>query len=77
MLPNGRNLVNIYFYGMLPIVMTRKNPAAVALGRRTSAAKKASSTKNAAKATRARMRLTPDERSAQAKRAAEARWAKP
>jgi hypothetical protein len=57
--------------------MTKKNPHAVALGRRRSAKKAASSARNARKATRTRMiTLTPEERSAQAKRAASVRWGK-
>lgn len=62
--------------GMLPTVMA-KNRAAVALGRITTPKKAASSAKNARKATRARLRnLTPEQRSAQAKAAAAARWQK-
>ena len=54
-----------------------KNRAAVALGRIKTPKKSASSAKNAAKATKARMRhLTPDERSEQARKAVQARWAK-
>jgi hypothetical protein len=57
--------------------MTKKNPHAVALGRRRSAKKAAASARNARKATRARMiTLSPEERSAQAKRAASVRWGK-
>lgn len=57
--------------------MARKNPAAVALGRIKTAKKAAASAKNARKATRARLKAqTPEERSAQAKRAAAARWKK-
>lgn len=56
--------------------MTRKNPAAVALGRMTSAKKAKSSATNARKATKARMALTEDQRTAQAKKAAAARWGK-
>lgn len=62
---------------MLPNVMSRKNPAAVALGRITSAKKAAASAANAKKATRARLKAqSPDERSEQARIAAQARWKK-
>lgn len=53
-----------------------KNPAAVALGRLTSAKKAAASAKNAKKATAARMKRTPKERQDQARAAALARWKK-
>ena len=63
---------------MLPIGMTKKNPAAVALGRRKTPKKAASSAKNARRATNVRMAtLSPDERSEQARRAAQARWKTP
>jgi hypothetical protein len=55
---------------------TSRSKAAAAMGRAKTPAKAAAARKNAAKATRARMRLTPDERSVQAKAAAEARWGK-
>lgn len=58
---------------MLPSDMM-KHPAAVALGSMTSAKKRASSAKNAKKATKARMRLTPEQRQEQARKAAKARW---
>jgi hypothetical protein len=60
---------------MLPSVMS-KHPAAVALGKRTSAKKAVSSARNARKATKARMALTPEQRAEQARKAAAARWAK-
>jgi hypothetical protein len=57
--------------------MSKKNPAAVALGRIKTAKKTAASRKNITRATRARVaRQTPEERSEQARRAVEARWAK-
>jgi hypothetical protein len=56
--------------------MSRKNPAAVALGRMKTPKKAVSSAKNAKKATRARMKLTEAERTAQARKAALARWGK-
>jgi len=57
--------------------MVKKNPAAVALGKMKSAKKAASSAKNAAKATKARLKQqTPEGRAEQAKKAAEARWGK-
>jgi hypothetical protein len=60
---------------MLPTVVTKKNPAAVALGRRKSAKKAAASAKNARRATRIRMTtFSPQERSEQAKQAALTRW---
>lgn len=58
---------------MLPTDMT-KNRAAVALGRIKTPKKALSSAQNAKKATRARMKLTPEERSQQARKAAKARW---
>jgi hypothetical protein len=62
---------------MLPIAMTQKNRAAVALGRIKTPKKAASSAKNARKATRARLKAqTPEERSEQARNAAKARWQK-
>jgi hypothetical protein len=57
--------------------MAKKNPAAVALGKRTSPKKAAASAANAKNAAKARMKQqTPEERSAQAKKAAAARWGK-
>jgi hypothetical protein len=57
--------------------MARKNAAAVALGRIKTAKKTASSRRNIARAVAARLQAqTPEERSAQAKLAAEARWGK-
>jgi hypothetical protein len=57
--------------------MAKKNPAAVALGKRTTPKKAAASAANAKKAVKARMKQqTPEERSAQAKKAAAARWGK-
>jgi len=57
--------------------MTRKNKAAVALGSIKTAKKAAASAKNARRATRLRLASqTPEERTAQAKAAAAARWGK-
>jgi hypothetical protein len=56
--------------------MARKNPAAVALGKIKTAKKSAASAKNARKATAARMKLTEEQRSAIARKAAETRWGK-
>jgi len=53
-----------------------KNPAAVLLGKMTSAKKAKSSAANARKATAARMKLTEEERSAIARKAALTRWGK-
>jgi ribosomal protein L29 len=63
---------------MLPNVMSQaRSRAAAAMGRARTPAKIAAARKNAAKATRARLRdQTPEERSEQAKAAAAARWAK-
>jgi hypothetical protein len=58
---------------MLPTDMT-KNRAAVALGRIKTPKKAITSAQNAKKATKARMRLTPEQRSEQARKAAKARW---
>jgi hypothetical protein len=55
--------------------MTNKHAAA--LGRIRTTKKSASSARNAKKATKARMaKLTPDQRSEQARKAVAARWAK-
>lgn len=61
---------------MLPSVMTNaRSKAAAAMGRAKTPAKIAAARKNAAKATRSRMRaLTPEQRSDQARAAAAARW---
>lgn len=56
------------------LLIAMKNPAAVALGSMTSAKKRASSAKNAQKATKARMKLTAAQRQEQARKAARARW---
>lgn len=62
---------------MLGSVMSKKNAAAVALGRIKTAKKTASSRANIARATNARVSAqTPEERSAQARKAVQARWAK-
>lgn len=63
---------------MLPNVMTKeRSRAAAAMGRAKTPAKVAAARKNVAKATRTRMRAqTPEERTEQAKKAAEARWGK-
>lgn len=63
------------FCAILPTAMP-KNRAAVALGRIKTPKKAASSARNARKATKARMRLTPEARSEQARKAVQARWAK-
>lgn len=76
MLPIDGLVVNLKPNGLCFPSMTRKNPAAVQLGRMTSAKKAAASAKNARKATRARMELTEEQRTAQAKKAAAARWSK-
>ena len=54
--------------------MVKKNPAAVALGRRKTPKKAASSARNAAKARKVLARLTDEERSAIGRKAAAARW---
>lgn len=54
----------------------KKNPFAVALGRMTSAKKAAASRRNAKKSLAARMKLTEEQRSAIARKAAETRWGK-
>lgn len=77
MLPIDTLVVNHKSLAVCFLTMKRKNPAAVALGRLTSAKKAASSARNAKKATRARLAAqTEEERSLQAKKAALARWKK-
>ena len=76
MLPSGGSVVNNELQGLCFLAMTRKNPAAVALGRMKSPAKAAAAKRNARKAVAARMRLTEEERTAQAKLAAAVRWGK-
>ena len=56
--------------------MAKKNPAAVALGRMTSAKKAAAARRNAKKSLAARMKLTEEQRSAIARKAAQTRWSK-
>lgn len=55
---------------------TKKNPAAVALGSITSPRKAASSRRNAKLSLAARMKLTEEQRSAIARKAALTRWGK-
>jgi hypothetical protein len=76
MLTNGRLIVNHDLHALCFPSMTRKNPAAVALGRMTSAKKAAAARRNAKLSVAARMRLTQEERTAIAKNAAAARWRK-
>jgi hypothetical protein len=76
MLPTDCSLVNNDVLALSYLSMTRKNPAAVALGRMTSAKKAAASARNARKAVKARMAMTEEQRSAQARKAAAARWGK-
>ena len=76
MLPNDRCLVNRKSTVLLSTGMRRKNPAAVALGKRKSAKKAASSARNAQKALDARMAQTPEHRATQARKAAQARWSR-
>lgn len=61
----------------LALARTRKNPAAVALGRIRTAKKTAAARINVRNAIAARLaKQTPEQRSAQAKLAAAARWGK-
>lgn len=77
MLPTDVLVVNPECFGVCFLPMKRKNTAAVALGRIKTAKKTAASAKNARRATRLRMaQQTPEERTAQAKAAAAARWGK-
>ncbi len=77
MLPIDWLLVNPHSFGVCFLSMTRKNKAAVALGSIKTAKKAAASARNARRATRLRMAAqTPEERTAQAKLAAVARWGK-
>lgn len=76
MLPIGRLVVNQEVNALCFPPMPRKNPAAVALGRMTSAKKAAAARRNSKKAVAARMRQTEEQRTAQAKKAAAARWSK-
>jgi hypothetical protein len=64
---------------MLLSVMTdsARSKAAAAMGRARTPAKIAAARQNAAKATAARMALTPTQRRKQAQKAAEARWGRP
>lgn len=82
MLHNGYEAVNSYFHarprcGKLPNMAPTKSQVFAALGRSRSPAKIAAARENAAKATAARTdRQTPEERSAQARKAAKAMHAK-
>jgi hypothetical protein len=58
------------------VMTTARQKAAAAMGRARTPAKIAAARQNAAKATAARMALTPAQRKKQAQKAAEARWGK-
>lgn len=76
MLTIGRYIVNHDLSERCYLPMAKKNPAAVALGRMTSAKKAAAARRNAKKSLAARMKLTEEQRSAIARKAAETRWGK-
>ncbi len=76
MLTIGRYIVNHETDSACYLPMAKKNPAAVALGRMTSAKKAAAARRNAKKSLAARMKLTEEQRSAIARKAAETRWGK-
>lgn len=76
MLHNVETQCNTYFRAMLLSVMTdaARSKAAAQMGRARTPAKVAAARQNAAKATAARMALTPTQRRKQAQKAAESRW---
>lgn len=76
MLTIGGFIVNPDLVGRCYLPMAKKNPAAVALGRMTSAKKAAAARRNAKLSVAARMKLTEEQRSAIARKAAETRWGK-
>lgn len=76
MLTIDGHIVNAKLTATCYLPMAKKNPAAVALGRMTSAKKAAAARRNAKKSLAARMKLTEEQRSAIARKAAETRWGK-